>query len=270
MRFLFWVNSSSDVAKTLAEKLSGQLLASGHALCGAPEEADFIVVLGGDGTVLRAVKTLRGLDKPLWAVNCGHLGYLSDCGPEEAPEALARILRGEYHLERRSQLCGDTNGEPLFALNEALFHRGACGRALQIQVLVNGSLALRYRGDGLLVSTPSGSTAYNLSAGGPVLMPEMELLALTPVCPQALSAMPLVVSAADTVRVSWRMENYAEERETPLLIVDGEEKRALSLSGTAEFSGPVRRVALVRTREADFYGRLLHRMRWNAYEGGNA
>ena len=267
MRFLLYPNTTSDTARALADRLTDQLYAAGQTVCApdAPQTADMAAVLGGDGTVLRAVKTLKGLNAPLWAVNCGHLGYLSDCAAADAPQALERILRGEYRLEHRTALAGCMTGDvPLHALNEVLFHRGACGHALQLEVQVNGSLALKYRGDGLLVTTPTGSTAYNLSAGGPVLMPEMELLALTPICPQALSAVPLVVSARDQVRVIWRMEQYSGEADCPLLTADGEEKIPMPLRGEATLSGAALRIDLVRTQEADFYARLQHRMNWNA------
>ena len=267
MRFLLYPNTTSDPALALAEALKAQLLAAGQEICvlDTPQQADMTAVLGGDGTVLRAVKALKGCSAPFWAVNCGHLGYLSDCPAAEASQALARILAGAYRLEYRTALHGTMTGDKsLHALNELLFHRGACGHALQLEVLVNGGLALKYRGDGLLVTTPTGSTAYNLSAGGPVLMPEMELLALTPICPQALSAVPMVVSARDSVRVLWRMEQYSGEADVPLLTADGEEKIPLPLQGEAGLGGAQRRIALVRTRDADFYGRLQHRMNWNA------
>lgn len=262
MRFWLYPNPQSAEARSLAEMLSRQLR---DQAAPSPEEADIIAVLGGDGTLLRAVHSLHALNKPFWVVNCGHLGYLSDCEKEEAIQALEKILRSEFHLEYRTQLGGVLpEDRRVTALNELLLHRGSCVHTLQIRVLVNGSLALKYRGDGLILCTASGSTAYNLSAGGPVLMPEMELTALTPICPQALSAVPIVVSAHDRVEVSWRMAFREEQNEWPDLTVDGLDKCLLPLEGTLRIGDPMPRVALVRTQDAQFYGRLQHRMHWNA------
>ena len=261
MRFWLYPNLRSEDASRLAEELRRRL---GPDIAASPEEADMIVTLGGDGTVLRAVRTLHGVDRPFWAVNCGHLGYLSDCGREDALPALEKLLRGEYRLEKRVHLAGRLmDGRQVTALNELLFHRGACVHTLGVEVKVNGSLALRYRGDGLLVCTPSGSTAYNLSAGGPVLMPEMELLVLTPICPQTLSAVPIVVSSRDRVSLTWRMALRDDADEWPDLTADGQEKMLLPLEGGMEIGPALPPVALARTQDADFYGRLVRRMHWN-------
>ena len=266
MRFLMYPNKASEAAHALEKRLLEQLQECGASVCdpASPWEADLVAVLGGDGTLLRAVRALHGLAKPFWVVNCGHLGYLSDCEKEDAPIALRKILEGDFRLEERTQLCGTIEGVPeLSALNEIIFHRGACTHALRFEISVNGTTAMKYRGDGLIISTASGSTAYNLSAGGPVLMPEMDLLAVTPVCPQTLSAAPLVISARDIVEVKWAMPAYEGIDEKPYLTADGEEKVRLALTGMARFSAGEQRVALVRTREAEFYSRLLQRMNWN-------
>lgn len=264
MQFWLYPNPTSNEARELADHLAGRL---GERLAKSPQSADVVIVLGGDGTVLRAVRALNTVSKPLWAVNCGHLGYLTDCGREDADQGLEQILRGDYRLEYRTQIGGILmRGKKVTALNELLFHRGACMHTLQITVQVNGSLALRYRGDGLIICTPSGSTAYNLSAGGPVLMPEMELLTLTPICAQTLSAAPIVVSAHDRVSVSWRMAYHEGSEEWPDLTADGQEKNLLPLEGSLEIGEPMPRVALVRTRDADFYGRLQRRMHWSYEE----
>ena len=267
MRFLMYSNPASPEAAALSEQLRQRLIQQGQQLCAmeAAEQADMAIVLGGDGTVLRAVRALRPASKPIWAVNCGHLGYLTDCPREQAFSALDRILAGEYHMERRIQLGGSLlDGARVYALNEFLLHRSACSHVLQVEVLVNGCLALRFRGDGLILCTPSGSTAYNLSAGGPVLMPEMELIAMTPICAQSLSVAPIVISARDRVRVSWHMQGEERQLEHPDLTADGQEKYRLPMDGALELNGDISPVALVRTQSNDFYGRLQHRMHWNA------
>lgn len=267
MKFLMYPNPASEEARALSAMLAQRLLREGQQVCAAdqPEMADIIVVLGGDGTVLRTVRALYPVSKPIWAINCGHLGYLTDCRKENALQALDKILQSEFHLEYRTMLGGVLmNGTRVSALNELLFHRGACVHTLEIEVSVNGSLAQRYRGDGLILCTPSGSTAYNLSAGGPVLMPEMELMVLTPICAQSLSAVPIVISSHDHVTVCWHMSSRDGSEERPDLTADGQEKYLLPLDGTLDLSDDLPPVALVRTEENDFYRRLQHRMHWNA------
>ena len=264
MQFWLYPNLQSQQALALRDRLQERL---GSLAAPTPEAADMVIVLGGDGACLRAARAFHQAEKPFWVVNCGHLGYLSDCGAEQDLSLLDQVLRGEYHLEHRTQVGGVlSDGRRVTALNELLFHRGACVHTLAVEVQVNGSLALRYRGDGLLVCTPSGSTAYNLSAGGPVLMPEMELLALTPICAQALSAAPIVVSAHDRVRVSWRMAVREGPEEWPDLTCDGQQKLLLPMTGSLEIGDPPPKIHLVRTQTADFYARLQHRMHWNADE----
>ena len=262
MQFWLYPNPTSSEARALADTLAGRLQ---DQVAATPEDANIVIVLGGDGTLLRAARALHMVNKPFWVVNCGHLGYLSDCDKADALPALEKILQSEFHLEYRTQIGGTLmNGQRVAALNEFLFHRGACVHTLQISVEVNGSLALRFRGDGLIVCTPSGSTAYNLSAGGPVLMPEMELLTLTPICAQSLSAVPIVVSSHDRVDISWRMGSREGMDGWPDLTADGQEKLLLPLEGSMTISEPMPPIILLRTQDGDFYGRLQHRMHWNA------
>ncbi len=264
VRFLFFSNPQSEGAAELQTRLAEWLTRHGQQLCreNEAEEADLMIVLGGDGTVLRAVHRYQQLKKPIWAVNCGHLGYMSDCVPEQAEAGLHRILAGKYRLEKRCMVGGVLQkSQRLAALNELIFHRGECAHGLYVEVRVNGSLAMRYRGDGLVVCTPSGSTAYNLSAGGPLLMPEMDMLCLTPICAQALSAAPMVVSARDEIGIAWRMNDG--EGACPCVTADAMEKLALDHEGEAALSARPVRISLVRTQDESFCERLQKRMRWN-------
>ena len=248
VRFLIYSNPDSSEARCFSGILEQMLQRKGQQIAARelPETADVIAVLGGDGTVLRAVRAFQRYGKPIWAVNCGHLGYLTDCSREEAG------LKGEIK-----------EGNRITAMNELLLHRGACVHALSIEVLVNGSTALKYRGDGLIICTPSGSTAYNLSAGGPVLMPEMKMMALTPICPQSVTAVPIVISSRDTVRISWYVSGCEDSREKPDLTADGQEQLLLPLEGSLSVKELKPQLAFIRTRKGDFYGRLQQRMHWN-------
>ena len=266
VHFLIYSNPASSEARCFSGILEQMLQRKGQQIAARelPETADVIAVLGGDGTVLRAVRAFQRYGKPIWAVNCGHLGYLTDCSREEAGQALDRIIKSDYTLEYRTRLKGEIKeGNRITAMNELLLHRGACVHALSIEVLVNGSTALKYRGDGLIICTPSGSTAYNLSAGGPVLMPEMKMMALTPICPQSVTAVPIVISSRDTVRISWYVSGCEDSREKPDLTADGQEQLLLPLEGSLSVKELKPQLAFIRTRKGDFYGRLQQRMHWN-------
>ena len=163
-------------------------------------QAEIVVVLGGDGTLLHVAGAAYEYDIPILGVNLGGLGFLTEINAEEVESALKRIMAGEYAVEERMMFSVDIlapEGEVLvsqFALNEVAVLRGSMGKILNLPTWADGTLLTTYRGDGLIVSTPTGSTAYNLSAGGPIVYPSLEAMILTPVCPFALAARPLILA----------------------------------------------------------------------------
>ncbi len=170
-------------------------------------EVDLVIVMGGDGTLLHVVRQLPG-KIPILGVNLGHLGFLTELEmPELFPE-LARILTGEFCVDERLMLEAIVMREGqeitrVGALNDVVLTKRALARRLvRINVRVNDEFVDEYRADGVIVATPTGSTAYSLSAGGPILSPSLEALVITPVCPHTLYSRSLVVSATDTVTVS--------------------------------------------------------------------
>ena len=167
--------------------------------------ADFLVVLGGDGTMLRAARETAMHNIPLLGINIGKLGYLTDVEPDGAKEAIMSVINGNYTTEKRMMLQaaikGDNSPSPLIALNDFCIMRGARIRLLEFEIWVNGEYIDSLAADGLIVCTPTGSTAYNLSASGPILKPDAEMIAVTPICPHALHARPLVLSSKDEVAI---------------------------------------------------------------------
>ncbi len=166
--------------------------------------SDFVLVLGGDGTLLRASHLAAVYDTPLLGVNLGTLGYLTDVEYPETYAALERVLAGNYALEKRMMLRAELNGTESpgsLALNDICLTRGALSKMATIELAINGAFIDAYRGDGLIISTPTGSTAYSLSAGGPVLKPDAEMIAVTPICPHKIYARSIVISAEDTVEL---------------------------------------------------------------------
>ncbi len=164
---------------------------------------DMAVVLGGDGTVLRNIDYIRRLGVPLFGVNFGHLGYLTQCEPDNAIECLDRIIRGDFEIEERIMLsCKIADGgkvREFTGLNEVVLHRAAFAGALHVTVHINGNFIESFSADGVLVSTPTGSTAYNMSAGGPVIIPTASNLVITPICAHAMADCSIVASGDDSI-----------------------------------------------------------------------
>ena len=184
----------------LAGMAGGQPLASMAAPCSV------FLVLGGDGTILRLVHRLGASLRPIFGVNIGSLGFLTCAGPDEIPEAVASLVKGNYLLSQRGLLAADLShpgGKKLrlHALNDVVISRGERSELVKIEVAIDGELLTEYHADGLIVATPTGSTAYSLSAGGPVLMPESGCSVITPICPHVLTNRSTVVNERSVVTV---------------------------------------------------------------------
>lgn len=268
MKLLLYPNHSNANAMTLCERTAHRLCAQGHTVLAgsAARDADMLLVFGGDGTLLRAVHELHPAC-PIWCVNCGHLGYLTDCEAAQMDSVLPQLLAGQYRLERHMLMQGVLHraGQqtPFIALNEMVLHRAAYQHALYLKLYINDQLAMRLNGDGLIVSTPTGSTAYNLSAGGPVLLPEARLLAVTPICAHAPSGVPMVVSAQDTVRAVWQPAYDAGEADAPYLVIDGLHRVPLQAQDCVEMRCAQQSIALVRTDDTPFCQRLQGKLKMN-------
>ena len=171
-----------------------------------PEDIDAVLVLGGDGTVIQAARDLARRDVPFLGINVGTLGYLTEVEASEYGQALDTLIRGEYYLEKRRMLCGEVfteEGKTYAgkALNDIVISRQGVLRVVNFQIFVNGRYLNSYNADGMIISTPTGSTGYNLSAGGPIVEPGAEMLLITPICPHTLNARSIVLSGHDQVEI---------------------------------------------------------------------
>lgn len=171
-----------------------------------PEDIDAVLVLGGDGTVIQAARDLARRDVPFLGINVGTLGYLTEVEASEYGQALDTLIRGEYYLEKRMMLCGEVfteEGKTYAgkALNDIVISRQGVLRVVNFQIFVNGRYLNSYNADGMIISTPTGSTGYNLSAGGPIVEPGAEMLLITPICPHTLNARSIVISGHDQVEI---------------------------------------------------------------------
>lgn len=226
---------------------------------------DLVVVLGGDGTVLGAARETAPRGTPLLAVDLGTFGFLSDVKVADLPAAMERLLRGEFRIEERHTLQATIvrAGREVatsIGLNDAVITRGALSRMIRLQAFINGQYVALYPADGIIVSTPTGSTAYSLSAGGPIIHPSVKVLILTPICPHTLFTRPLIISESEEVRIvaHW----HAQQAEEVMLTVDGQVGIWLHPGDEVivrKFDCPARLVKLGRDT---FYERLREKLRW--------
>ena len=222
---------------------------------------DLVVVLGGDGTLLSVARTLEH-DVPILGINLGRLGFLTEIGRSELYPRLAKVLRGDFVVEERSLFAVELVRRHRVvaryrAFNDAVINKSALARIIELRLEVGGALVARYRSDGLIVSTPSGSTAYNLSAGGPIIDPALRVAVLTPICPHALALRPIVVP--DTTSIEVTLET---EREEVFLTVDGQEGTALQPGDTVKIRRSKATVRLVRASGRSFYDSLREKLKW--------
>ena len=165
------------------------------------ERCDLAIVVGGDGTLLHTARNMVDYDVPLLGINLGRLGFLADVSPEDMTEILGQILAGEYDEERRFLLHATIDGEESLALNDVVVHKWNIARMIEFETYVDGSFVDAQRSDGLIISTPTGSTAYALSGGGPLLHPSLNATVMVPICPHTLSNRPIVVSGDSVIEI---------------------------------------------------------------------
>lgn len=226
------------------------------------EQVDLFIVLGGDGTILWVLRQLQERIRPIAAINTGTLGFLTCAMAEEAGALVDGLLSGDYEETERILVHGqfERGGEVVedfVALNEVTLCRGADSRVIHVEAEIDGRLANRYTGDGLILATPTGSTAYSLSAGGPLVEPGSRVFVITPICPHTLADRPLVVDASDEIVFC-----APEQRDGLSLLVDGQliakiAEPACVRMRRAEFSLP-----LISRPGQDFYDVLHQKLGW--------
>jgi NAD+ kinase len=230
-----------------------------------PGEVDLLITLGGDGTLLRGARSVAAHHTPVLGVNLGHLGFLTSIGPEDLPDALTRLFAGDYWLDVRFTLearvisNGGKEGAAYTALNDAVLHKGGFARVVRLAMFVGEEEqeVARYSADGVVISTPTGSTAYSLSAAGPVVVPSVECILATPICPHTLVLRPLVVPASTIITVE-----AVSATEELILTVDGQDGEGLRPGDRLVVRRGDPTVALVRFGGQSFFETLRRKLNW--------
>ena len=269
------VKPNNSEAQATADELSAWLNSrnielAGEPICagkdsdfsGANLDADLVVVLGGDGTMIATARVIGDREILVLGVNYGGLGYLTDFRIEEMHPALDSILAGDYEIDRRVMLDvehkrGDDTLAKGRVLNDVVINKAALARIIEIEVRLNDQFVNSFRADGLIVSTPTGSTAYNLSAGGPIVYPSMNAVVLTPICPFTLTNRPIVVP--DRARIELKLMN---ENEGVVLTLDGQTGFPMLGDDTVVIRKSETTFNLVQPPNRNYFDVLRNKLKW--------
>ena len=222
-------------------------------------ESDFLVSFGGDGTLISSVRKSFDFDIPILGVHAGNLGFLADLSLDELDSFVQKIIKHEYRVDERAVLeatvIKNSQECKMYAFNDIVLTRTSVSNMIHIETLVNSKAFNTYYGDGVIVSTPTGSTAYNLSAGGPVLFPMTNVFALTPICPHSLTQRPVVLPGKFAIEMK-----TSEER--ALIIIDGQDMHELGLGESVHIKLATKTVKLIHKEEYSYFDVLKEKLGW--------
>ena len=256
---------------TFFEQRTAELAADadvGMTLDELGRRCDLIIVVGGDGTLLHAAREMANFDLPLVGINLGRLGFLVDITPDQIEDRLDQIFQGHYNADTRTLLDARLDGGPEVgrALNDVVIHKWNTVRMIEFETYIDGRFVNAQRSDGLIVSTPTGSTAYALSGGGPLIHPSMDALLLVPICPHTLSNRPLVVPGDS--RIELRLRNLDPEQVR--LTCDGQLDLQLTDDAPVVIERSRARIRLLHPRGHDHYGILRAKLGWGGHNRTDA
>ena len=216
------------------------------------QDCDIVITIGGDGTIIHAAKHAALAEKPLLGINLGRVGFVAGMEPDEL-NCLERLKTGEYHIEKRMMLAvtveGDKESKTVYALNDAVVSRGSLSRIIDLKVSHNGKEITEYRADGVIFSTPTGSTAYSLSAGGPVIEPLMRCILLTPICSHSLFSRSVLFGEDSRLSVQAAVTDGSEL----FLTIDGEISIQLTEKDKVHIEAAQMEAELIKLKDKDFY-----------------
>ena len=223
------------------------------------QNSDALVTLGGDGTLISTVRRSFKYDIPILGIYAGNLGFLADINLDELDSFVAKLVAGEYRVDERAileaEFIQNSQEVTMYAFNDIVLTRPSVSNMIHIETLVDSKAFNTYYGDGVIVSTPTGSTAYNLSAGGPVLFPLTNVFALTPICPHSLTQRPVVLPGEFTIEMK-------SKQDRALVIIDGQDKHELEVGESIHIQLAKNRVKLIHREEFNYFEVLKEKLNW--------
>lgn len=230
------------------------------------KSVDLVITLGGDGTMLKTARHVSRHKVLILAVNLGNLGFLTECTPDKLNYSLDQVFAGKYQIDRRSLLRATLyrDGKKIstyLALNDAVINQGSFARLITLDLEINGRKMAKFKADGVIVSTPTGSTAHSLSAGGPIVHPGIEGLIVTPICPSSLSMRSIVIPATRQLTINLETRRRAEDVSTIGLTIDGQDTCTLEYGDQIKIRRSRRYIYIIRTKNR-YYKMLRNKLSW--------
>ncbi len=223
---------------------------------GMSSDLDYVIIIGGDGTILNFIHKVTNKNMKILGINCGNLGYLTDVDGDNYKKAIDKLVDGNYTVEERIMLDCKLGDKSRLALNDVYINKDNNFSMIEVNVVVNCDQLESFRGDGLIISTPTGSTAYNLSAGGSILKPDGNMLAITPVCPHMLYSRPVIVDGDDIIKLSVNLK----EKQKAYVNIDGEFFNEIYENQVLKVRKSEQKVYLIKTESKNFYNVLKDKM----------
>jgi NAD+ kinase len=262
-----WIEEKNQevlLSEITASQLSRPEL--GYSLQDIYKQSDFVVVLGGDGTLLGVARQAAPHKTPILGVNMGHLGFITEVEVDDVFKGLERVLSNDYLIEERMMLEASVikeghEMEAFYCLNDVVITRGSLSRMVTLRTFIDENYVDTYRADGLVVSTPTGSTAYSLSAGGPIVSPGVRVVLLTPICPHSLNSRGIVVSDEECIRIEV-VDNYQEV----YLTVDGQQGYTMKSGDMVIIRKAPFAARLVKICQRSFYDVLRTKLKERSYQ----
>ena len=245
-----YIDDSSNYINDQAEYLSHKEFS---------KTIDLIIVFGGDGTLLNSARQYLEYEIPILGVNMGNVGFLTDLKVENFHTSMQEILNGNYKIEERNLVSAKFNNNHLYGLNEVVIHSGAYAQLMRYRLNVNDKVVYEQRSDGLIIATPTGSTAYSLSAGGPIIHPSLDVWTIIPMLPQSISSRPFIISSNEKVE----MEIFDGPSENAKICVDGQDDIDVPYGLNIAISKTEKTLKLVHPKDNDFFEACREKLGWS-------
>ena len=223
------------------------------------KKVDIVVVFGGDGTLLNAARKYLNYDIPILGINMGNVGFLTDISTDNFEKTIKEVLNGNYKIEERNLVSAKFGNNHLYGLNEVVIHSGAYAQLMRYRLNVNDRVVYEQRSDGLIIATPTGSTAYALSAGGPIIHPSLDVWTILPMLPQSLSSRPFVISTDEKVE----MDLFDGPNENAKICVDGQDDIDIPYGEKILISKMEKTLKLVHPNDNDFFEACREKLGWS-------